>query len=313
MGQLTNGVRNVMHMRAAERADVSRGTGPPTELVGHDGGRDAGRDVGLAGRDAAGRFIRSDSTGAAEAMARMKIGLSPEQKRWVETEAARRGVPRTVVVRELLDQALTARVPFGAQAPVHDVAYDGDVQDVVGLDDGELGDPDGGDAAGGARSAGSGRGVRVPAVEVIEAEPVPAAGAGAGGRGGAHGRRAQYVEPGTADGRAGEPRRGVRSYVDPARQHRVEERVAVDSVRQAVGDPSAGESAGHMSHLPPGVGSRGLVSRRLRHRARGRLGGCPWGWLFLRACTPTWSRRVRTRSRSCSRAARCPRSRGWLS
>ena len=191
-----------------------------------------------------------------------------------------RGWREPVVVRELLDQALTGRAPFGAQAPVHDVPYDGDVHDVVGLDDGEPGDRAGADAAGGARAGGGDRDVRVPEVEVMEAEPVPGVGAGAGGCGGAHGRRAQYVDPATAGAPAGEPRRGVRAYVDPARQHRVEERVAVDSVRQAVGDPSAGESAGHMSHLPPGVGVSRSRQPQAPVQADGAFGGLPPGVPF---------------------------------
>ena len=113
---MTPGVRNVMHMRAAGRAAGGGGA----ELVG---------------RDAAGRFVAGGANGGTEAMARMKIGLSPEQERWVEKEAVRRRVPKTVVVRELLDRALTGQGRFDPRA-VHDVAPDGAVHDVAGLEDG---------------------------------------------------------------------------------------------------------------------------------------------------------------------------------
>ena len=71
MRQLTPGVRNVMHMRAAGRVAAA-----------HAGGGE------LAARDAAGRFVSPAANGGAEAMARMSIGMSPEQKRWVDQEAS---------------------------------------------------------------------------------------------------------------------------------------------------------------------------------------------------------------------------------
>ena len=90
MKQLTQDVRSVMHMRMADRQAGSEPGGSRPELVG---------------RDSAGRFVSAGGSGSAEAMARMKIGISAAQQRWVETEAARRRLPKTVIVRELLDKA----------------------------------------------------------------------------------------------------------------------------------------------------------------------------------------------------------------
>ena len=73
-------------------------------------------------------------------------------------------------------------------------------------------------------------------------------------RAGVHVRHPHYHDPALAAARAGAPPRGVQPYTDPSRQHVVEERVAVESVRQAVGDPSAGDSSAHTSQLPSGVG-----------------------------------------------------------
>ena len=103
MKQVTPGVRNVMHM----------------------GRRQAGQDAGgsrpeLVGRDAGGRFVGAGGNGSAEAMARMKIALSPAQRQWVDTEAARRHVPKTVIVRELLDRALTGGFAAGGPAQAGD-------------------------------------------------------------------------------------------------------------------------------------------------------------------------------------------------
>ena len=60
MKQVTSGVRNVMHM-GRRQADQDAGGSRP-ELVG---------------RDAGGRFVGAGGNGSAEAMARMKIGLTP--------------------------------------------------------------------------------------------------------------------------------------------------------------------------------------------------------------------------------------------
>ena len=46
----------------------------------------------------------------------------------------------------------------------------------------------------------------------------------------------------------------MRPYSDPSWRHAAGERVADESVREAVGDPSAGDGSAHMSQLPPGVG-----------------------------------------------------------
>ena len=218
----------------------------------------------LVGRDAGGRFVGAGGNGSAEAMARMKIGLSQEQKRWVENEAARRHVPKTVIVRELLDRALSGGLPQAGPESAGDAAAAASVvRDVEDLEDeavaavayhapaGAAYHAGGGAAGVGSAGVGSVRdGVRVPAVEVVGPEPVhdPC------GHAGVHGRHPYYHDPAFAAVRSAAPPRGVRPYTDPSRQHVVEERVAVESVRQAVGDPSAGDSSAHTSQLPPGVG-----------------------------------------------------------
>ena len=236
MKQLTRGVQSVMRM--AERQVGAEPGGARPELVG---------------RDAGGRFVGAGGNGSAEAMARMKIGLPPDQKRWVENEAARRHVPQTVIVRELLDRALGGGLPQTGPESVGDsAAAAGVVRDIEDLEDAA--------AAGAAYHAGGGPpgvesdrdGVRVPEVEVVGPEPGPAH-AGCR-RAGVHGRHPHYHDPVLEAARAGAPPRGVRPYTDPSRQHVVEERVAVESVRQAVGDPSAGDSSAHTSQLPSGVG-----------------------------------------------------------
>ena len=233
MKQLTRGVQSVMRM--AERQVGAEPGGARPELVG---------------RDAGGRFVGAGGNGSAEAMARMKIGLLPDQKRWVENEAARRHVPKTVIVRELLDRALSGGLPQSGLESVGDAVAAGVVRDVADLEDAA--------AAGAAYHAGGGPpgvesardGVRVPQVEVVGPEPVhdPC------GDARVHGRHPHYHDPALAVARSAAPPRGVRPYTDPSRQHVVEERVAVESVRQAVGDPSAGDSSAHTSQLPPGVG-----------------------------------------------------------
>ena len=241
MKQVTPGVRNVMHM----------------------GRRQAGQDAGgsrpeLVGRDAGGRFVGAGGNGSAEAMARMKIGLTPDQREWVDNEAARRHLPKTVIVRELLDRALTAGFPGGGPEPAHDVGSGGVVDGVADLEDAV---PAGAArVAGGDPGRGSARGgVRVPEVEVVGPEPghdpYGRVGVHAGAHAGVHGRQPHYHDSAVAGARAAAPPRGVRPYTDPSRRHGVEERVAVESVRQAVGDPSAGASSAHTSQLPPGVGA----------------------------------------------------------
>ena len=234
MKQLTRGVQSVMRM--AERQVGAEPGGARPELVG---------------RDAGGRFVGAGGNGSAEAMARMKIGLPPDQKRWVENEAARRHVPQTVIVRELLDRALSGGLPQTGPESVGDSAAAGVVHDVEDLEDAAI---DGAAyRAGGDPGVESDRDdVRVPEVEVVGPEPVPAH-AGCR-RAGVHGRHPHYHDPALEAARAGAPPRGVRPYTDPSRQHVVEERVAVESVRQAVGDPSAGDSSAHTSQLPSGVG-----------------------------------------------------------
>ena len=234
MKQLTRGVQSVMRM--AERQVGAEPGGARPELVG---------------RDAGGRFVGAGGNGSAEAMARMKIGLSPDQKRWVENEAARRHVPKTVIVRELLDRALAGGFPqTGPESVAEPAAAAGVVRDVVDLEDAA---PAGAPYHAGAGAAGAGSvrdGVRIPQVEVVGPEAVhdPC------GHAGVHGRHPHYHDPAFAAARSAAPSRGVRPYTDPSRQHVVEERVAVESVRRAVGDPSAGDSSAHTSQLPPGVG-----------------------------------------------------------
>ena len=233
MKQLTRGVQSVMRM--AERQVGAEPGGARPELVG---------------RDAGGRFVGAGGNGSAEAMARMKIGLSPAQRRWVENEAARRRVPKTVIVRELLDRALNGGPPQSGPESVADVAAAAVVHDVVDLEGAATAGA--GHGAGGDPGVGSVRaGVRVPEVEVVGPEPVH----DACGHAGVHGRQPHYHDPAFAAARAGVPPRGVRPYTDPTRRHAVEERVAVESVRRAVGDPSAGQSSAHTSQLPAGVGA----------------------------------------------------------
>ena len=217
--------------------------------------RQAGSEPGgsrpeLVGRDSADRFVSAGGSGSAEAMARMKIGISAAQQRWVETEAARRRLPKTAIVREFLDKALNGETPLGGQESVRDVAPDGVVRDVADL--GNAASAGAARAAGGDPGAGIGRGgARVPEVEVVAAEPVH----GGCGHAGVHGRHPYYRDSAPATARAAALPRGVAPYSDPLRQHAVEEWVAVESVRKAVGDPSAGESSAHTSHLAPGVGA----------------------------------------------------------
>ena len=232
MKQLTHGVRNVMHM--AER---------------QVGGGAAGSRPELVGRDAGGRFIGNGGNGSADAMARMRIGLSPAQRRWVEDEAARRHVPKTVVVRELLDKALNGEFPAGGPEPARDVGSGALVHGVAELEGAAVaGAAHVAGVAGEESGAGSARGGgRVPEVEVVAAEPVH----GGCGHAGVHGRHPYYRDP--APARAAALPRGVAPYSDPLRQHAVEEWVTVESGRKAVGAPSAGESSAHTSHLAPGV------------------------------------------------------------
>ena len=272
MGQVTHGARAVMHMRAAERMGVSADAGPRDVSPRNEVSR-----TELVGRDKAGRFVRSSVNGA-DGMSRMKIGLSPQQKRWVDDEAARRGVPKTVVVRELLDRVLTsgARGSFdadpsvrdvGADGSVHDIVHDDVAHDVVGLEDG---DPRRVQAGAGADpDAGEPR-ARVPEVEVVDSSGRVA---GFDPRNDDHGRRDHHGDfryPGESARRGGVP-----DYVGSPGV--IEQRVAVDSVRAAVGNPSAGDGSEHMSHVPAGVG----VSRRrdagVPAEAGGPLEGLPPG------------------------------------
>ena len=121
MKQVTRGVQNVMRM--ADRQGAEPG-GSRRELVG---------------RDAGGRFVGAGGNGAAEAMARMRIGLTPAQRQWVDNEAARRHVPKTVIVRELLDRALTGGFPAGGPEPARDVGSGGVVEGVADLGDAAAG------------------------------------------------------------------------------------------------------------------------------------------------------------------------------
>ena len=257
MRQLTPGVRNVMHMRAAERAAAPDAGGARADLVG---------------RDAAGRFVAGGANGGAAAMSRMKIGLSPEQKRWVEQEAVRRGVPKTVLVRELLDKALTGRGPFDPHA-VRDVAPDGAVHDLVGLEGGgAAGDPHGtadaspvGDPARRRRAGGGAR----ARVRGVGARSVSA---------GHRRRRRACARPrarAVHRSRRGRARGGVPRAGSPA--YAVAERVAGDSARAAVGDPSAGASSAHTAHVPAGVGVSTARSAEHPAPAGAHLDGVPPG------------------------------------
>ena len=287
MRQLTDGVRGVMHMRSAERAEAG-GAGPQAEVSGRVS------DVGGRGRARSGHA----RNGHDEVVARMGVRLSAEQSAWVEEEAARRHLPKTAIVRELLDMVLTGTVPVvpkvlvgaggtGDGGAVRDVGPHGAVDhleveqahDDRGSTPGHMGvdevdgvgavDPDGlpvhsservGDVVGDGRPAVAGSGRRAaraphaPDVEVVDAEPV-----------GESGRRAGYsaAYPGAGgvyDGRRAPVRRRapavsrVRPYEEPQAGHPAAERVAVPSVRAVVGDPSAGEISGHASALPRGVG-----------------------------------------------------------
>ena len=276
MRQLTPGVRNVMHMRAAGRPAAADAAG---------GGE-------LAARDAASRFVSSAANGGAEAMARMRIGLSPEQKRWVDQEAVRRGVPKSVVVRELLDRALTGKGPFDPRE-VHDVAPAGAVHDVAGAVHGVAGlggdVPVGGGAvaedaaAGGDPAAAARRGARVPEVKLVGPEPYPPGAGAAGPHARAHGHP-YYADPAAVPGAAGLPHDGSAPYP-------VRERVAGDlgaggggrcvgggqlgAHRPRAGggrdvDAAGGAPAGR--GRPPRVGAGGRVAPRGHVRGRG-VGG----------------------------------------
>ena len=204
----------------------------------------------------------------------------------MENEAARRHVPKTVVVRELLDGALTGggRGSFdadpsvrdvGADGAVRDVVHDDDVvHDVVGLEDGDPRDVH----PGGVADVGGGEPrARVPEVEVVDpggrlSELDP--------RADARGRHAHYVDPGYSGEAAGVPRCGARPYVDPARAggHMVEERVAVDAVRAAVGNLVGG---GQLGAYVPSAGRGGRFAapgvRGFRPRPAAPLMVCPPG------------------------------------
>ena len=250
MKHLSHGVRNVMHM-AERRPDPGSG-GSGSELVG---------------RDSSGRFVGADGNGSSETMARMKIAIPAGQQRWVEQEAARRGLPKTVIIRELLARVFDGGPPADADSAgvVGDPEYSGVVHDV---DPVEHAGVHAGVHAGAGAAVGDGAAVapaevvephavphsgapRVPEVEVMEPEGLHAGGMHAPGR--RAGPHPRYGEPGAGAARAASPR-GVSPYTDPSRQRVAGERVAVESVRSAVGDPSAGDSQAHMSHLPPGVG-----------------------------------------------------------
>ena len=243
MKQLTHGGRNVAHMRVADpRDDFGSGSaGPP-----------------LVGRDSAGRFTVAGAAGgggSAEAMARMKIGIPESQQQWVEEEAARRGVPKTAVVRELINRALSGELPRGGHArSARGVESDGVVHDVpefAAVSAGAAAAVAGGGVEGGDPAARrDGGGARVP--EVVEPEPPSSGYCHAGG----HGGDPRYGDPGSAVPRAAAAAGGGARHADPSRRHEVvEERVAVDSVRRVVGGPVSGNSPAHLSHLPPGIGA----------------------------------------------------------
>ena len=251
MKQLTHDGRNVAHMRVADRRDDS-GSGaavPP-----------------LVGRDSAGRFIAAGAAGGGgspEAMARMKIGIPESQQQWVEEEAARRGVPKTAVVRELIDRALSGEVSRGGHARsaggVESEAVVHDVPELAAASAGAAAAVAGGTRAGG-NPAGrrDGGDARVP--EVVDAEPSSLGGRHGGFRpdayAGGHGRDPRYGDPGSGVPRAAASSGGGPHHADPSRRHEVvEERVAVDSVRRVVGGPVSGNSPAHLSHLPPGIGA----------------------------------------------------------
>ena len=245
MKQLTQGGRNVMHMRVADHR-AEPGSGAPAPAVG---------------RDSHGRFTaaRGGGGGSAEAMARMKIGIPESQQQWVEEEAARRGVPKTAIVRELIDRALSGELPVGRARSARDVQADGVVHDVPEYEAAAVGaaaaavggDPRGGGAAAGRDAAG----VHVP--EVVEPEPgARHAEARAGAYGGGRGAAPHYGDPGSGVPRAAASSGGGTRRAGPSRSHEVvEERVAVDSVRRVVGGPVSGDSPAHLSHLPPGIGT----------------------------------------------------------
>ena len=253
MKQLTQGVRNVMHM--AERQVGAEPGGSRPELVG---------------RDAGGRFVGAGGSGSAEAMARMKIGISAAQQRWVETEAARRRLPKTAIVRELLDKALNGETPLGGQESVRDVAPDGVVRDVADL--GNAASAGAARAAGGDPGAGIGRGgARVPEVEVVAAEPVH----GGCGHAGVHGRHPYYRDsaPATARCSAASGRGAVLGSVASARGRGVGGgRVGAEGGGRPVGGGefrahvAPGARRGRLAAAGPGVAARprfaSLTARR---------------------------------------------------
>lgn len=111
MRKLTSGVLAAMHTRVPE------GGGGP--------GGPRGEPVT---RDVAGRVVNGGRS--SDPVSRVYIGMSPAQRDWVEAEAARRRVPKTVILRELLDRALGDGAPRDA---VHDVSAGGHVEGAVDL------------------------------------------------------------------------------------------------------------------------------------------------------------------------------------
>lgn len=125
--------------------------------------------------------------------------------------------------------------------------------------------------------------MRVPEVVDVDAAVGGPAAARARGRGPGYAESAAPLAaavPQAARG-AAEHRDAAAGYGDPVRVHQVEERVAVDSARAAVGGPSAGESAAHMAHVPAGVGAstvrHAVPPGTLPAEAAGALQGVPPG------------------------------------
>ena len=57
----------------------------------------------------------SDGDGQDSALSRMRVSLRQEQRVWIEKEAARRGVANNVIMRELVENALSGQTAVPPQ------------------------------------------------------------------------------------------------------------------------------------------------------------------------------------------------------
>lgn len=124
-----------------------------------------GGDVGVVGPEADAGAAVPVSAGDSEesVLSRMKVSLRREQRAWIEKEAARRGLPKTAIMRELVANALAGESAFlkqdqGGPRPR------GDASDLV---EGVLVDP----PSAGVPGSGSGARAR-EVIPVVEAAPV---------------------------------------------------------------------------------------------------------------------------------------------